>query len=150
MRQNLTLVSLEGRGRYWYGHDVGDGVQVAILDAGRMTSRANAIHEVSAALQFPLPYTENFSAVEDWLRNMEWYSHIDSFRVVVDDAGLILGTEGELQSDTMLAIFVSVARHWASPDAARRAPDGGPWFELELACREGDLAAMRLFVDAVP
>src|SRR4051812_6858993 len=69
------------------------GLTVRTVRGAKMRSTQALMDEVSAALQFPDYFGENWAALDECMADMEWLLPVKGFVLVVRDADLVLVDE---------------------------------------------------------
>lgn len=121
------------------------GLTVWFVRGHKMRTVDRLFDEVSAALQFPHYFGENWSAFDECLADMEWSPSRVGFVVVVLDAIEVLSDESEAELGTLVSVIAHAAETYAE------AIDSGEWwdrsalpFHVVLQADQGESALVRL------
>ncbi len=115
---------------------------VRVVRGQKMRTESSLFNEISAALQFPYYFGENWDALDECLNDLEWLPG-NAYLVVVSDALSTL-TEEPSKLATLAKVLKRTCAEWA---AGRT--EGQPWdtpptpFKVLLHCpplQEGELA----------
>jgi RNAse (barnase) inhibitor barstar len=113
------------------------GGVVRHLRGSKMRTRDDLFDEISAALQFPYYFGENWDALDECMNDLEW--HPGGCHVVgIIDAADVLSAEEDDQLEVFGRLLTSTSEEWATPIAK-----GEPWdrpaipFHVLLHCELG-------------
>lgn len=90
------------------------GIAVRKLRGRKTGTYAGFIHEIGAALQFPVVFGENWSATEELLQFMDEWTPGDGFTLVIEDASHLLAQE-PAELATFARILARVGTWWSQP-----------------------------------
>lgn len=120
------------------------GMTVGVVRGRTMRTVAGLFHEVSAALQFPSYFGENWAAFDESLADMEWTPSSAGLVVAVLDAVEVLSDEPEAEMATLVSAVARAAQTYAEPI------DSGEWwdrppvpFHVVLQAGEGEETTIR-------
>lgn len=90
------------------------GVYAAYLRGDRCSTARRFFREISAAMQFPKGFGENWDALSECLTDLDWLS-FQAVTVVIDDYDKLFGTRkrGRQDRETLCAVFETSAAFWA-------------------------------------
>lgn len=91
------------------------GLTVRSVRGAKMRSTAALMDEVSAALQFPYYFGENWAALDECLADMEWLMPSKGLVLVVRDADLVLCEEEVEELESFVAALRNASDEYAEP-----------------------------------
>ena len=94
-------------------------IAVRFVRGGKAATKQALLDELSAALQFPSYFGNNWDACADCLRDLSWLDHSGGIAVVFTDADRLLIDAGEPAFKTLLAVLTETAKHWDKTNAAK-------------------------------
>jgi RNAse (barnase) inhibitor barstar len=97
----------------WQLRRFGSSNRVVVLRGEKMRSFASLYDEISAALQFPYYFGNNFNALQECLVDLEWYPAA-AYVVVLLNAADTLSAEKEEDQIALLRLFERVSSEWSS------------------------------------
>lgn len=125
-RETFFTVTEEETGRAAYAAvcDAGrtPGTYAAYLRGRRCKTKAGFFREISAAMQFPDYFGENWDALFECLRDLNEWLSFRAVTVVIDDYGKLFGSgkRAEKDRETLRRIFEETAAFWAVRDVPFR------------------------------
>ncbi len=98
------------------------GTYAAYLRGKRCRTKASFFREISAAMQFPAYFGENWDALSECLRDLNEWLSFKAVTVVIDDYDRLFGSGQKASRDreTMRGVFEDAAVFWAVRDVAFR------------------------------
>ena len=98
------------------------GTYAAYLRGKRCRTKAEFFREISAAMQFPDYFGENWDALEECLRDLSEWLSFKAVTVVIDDCDRLFGSgkRAEKDRETLRGVFEDTAAFWAVRDVAFR------------------------------
>ncbi len=98
------------------------GTYAAYLRGKRCRTKAGFFREISAAMQFPAYFGDNWDALEECLRDLNEWLSFRAVTVVIDDYDRMFGSCKQAAKDreTLRGIFADAAAFWAVRDVAFR------------------------------
>jgi len=98
------------------------GTYAAYLRGKRCRTRTGFFREISAAMQFPAYFGENWDALSECLRDLNEWLSFKAITVVIDDYDRLFGSGQKAARDreTMRGVFEDAAAFWAVRDVAFR------------------------------
>ena len=98
------------------------GTYAAYLRGKRCKTRAGFFREISAAMQFPDYFGENWDALEECLRDLNEWLSFQAIVVVIDDYDRLFSAcaRAEKARETLRGIFEETAAFWAVRDVPFR------------------------------
>ena len=98
------------------------GTYAAYLRGKRCRTRAGFFREISAAMQFPAYFGENWDALSECLRDLNEWLSFKAITIVIDDYDRLFGSGQKAARDreTMRGVFEDAAAFWAVRDVAFR------------------------------
>lgn len=117
-------------------------VIVRFLRGKKMTRVGSLFDEFAAALQFPYYFGENWNALDECIRDLEWLSG-DAYVLVITDSNSLLSEESEEQLDVLINILQEAGNEWSQPVETSEA-----WsrpaiaFHVLFQCTESDKPAV--------
>src|SRR3954471_10265372 len=97
------------------------GTTCRVVRGHKMQDVRGLHNEFGAALQFPSYYGENWTALSDCMRDLEWLP-FKSFVLVVTRANLVLKNEAEAAFEVLLRTLERAGAEWAE-----QVNDGEEW-----------------------
>lgn len=88
---------------------------VRTVRGAKMRSTAALMSEVSAALQFPYYFGENWAALDECLADMEWLLPCKAIVLLVCDAELVLVDEGAEALEAFVATLGNASNEYGEP-----------------------------------
>jgi RNAse (barnase) inhibitor barstar len=85
---------------------------VRILRGAKMTSEERLYDEFAASLQFPYYFGENWDALDECLRDLDWLSG-DAYVLILLDASRILSSEDRAQLPTLIRVLKRARDEWS-------------------------------------
>jgi len=120
------------------------GLTVRVVRGRKTRTVEKLFDEVSAALQFPYYFGENWAAFDECLSDMDWLPSRVGIVVAVLDAVEVLSDEPEAELTTLARVMTHAARTYAEPI------DFGEWwdrpalpFHVVLQTREDEEVLVR-------
>ena len=120
------------------------GLIVRLVRGRKMRTAEGLFDEVSAALQFPYYFGENWSAFDECLTDMDWLPSTAGLVVIVLDSGEVLCDEPDEELGTLVRVIGHAAETYAEP------VESGEWwdrpalpFHVVLHIGVGEEASMR-------
>ena len=120
------------------------GLTARLVRGHKMRTVGGLFDEVSAALQFPYYFGENWSAFDECLADMDWLPSRVGIVVAVLDAVKVLSDEPAAELSTLARVIVHASETYAEPI------DSGEWwdrpalpFHVVLQAREDEEALVR-------
>lgn len=120
------------------------GLTVRVVRGHKMRTVDSLFDEVSAALQFPYYFGENWAAFDECLADMDWLPSRVGIVVAVLDAVEVLSDEPEAELGALVSVITHAAETYAEPI------DSGEWwdrpplpFHVVLQTKEGEEALVR-------
>lgn len=120
------------------------GLTVRFVRGHKMRTVVSLFDEVSAALQFPYYFGENWSAFDECLTDMDWLPSRVGIVVAVLDAVEVLSDEPAAELGTLARVIAHASETYAEPI------DSGEWwdrpalpFHVVLQAREDEEALVR-------
>jgi RNAse (barnase) inhibitor barstar len=110
---------------------------VRIVRGPKMRIEPHFFDEVSAALQFPYYFGENWDALDECLNDLDWLPG-NAYLIIVSDASSML-SEDPGQLDTLVKVLKRTCAEWAAGRI-----EGKPWdtaptpFKILLHCSPGE------------
>jgi len=121
------------------------GLAVRVVRGRKMRTVDRLFDEVSAALQFPYYFGENWSAFHECLADMDWLPPSAGIVIMVLDAVEVLCDEPDAEMDVLVRVVGHAANTYAEPI------DRGEWwdrpalpFHVVLQASPGDEALVRM------
>ena len=99
------------------------GLTVRVVRGQKMRSVQGLFDEMAAALQFPYYFVENWPALSECLRDMDWLPLSQGVVVVILDAGQVLADESAVELATLATAIVNASDMYARPIAE------GEWWD---------------------
>jgi RNAse (barnase) inhibitor barstar len=93
---------------------------VRVIRGAKSRSAADFFNECGAALQFPDYFGENWDALDECLRDLEWLPG-DAYLLVLTDADLVLDRDAD-QFGTLLKVLENAANEWATAQDSQGVP----------------------------
>jgi RNAse (barnase) inhibitor barstar len=93
---------------------------VRVIRGAKSRTEADFFNECAAALQFPDYFGENWDALNECLRDMEWLPG-DAYLLVFTHADLLLDREAK-RLDTLLKVLEHAAAEWAKAHDSQGVP----------------------------
>jgi hypothetical protein len=84
------------------------------LRGKKMSTLEGVFNEVSAALQFPYYFGENWNAFEECIKDLSWLQG-DAYIIVITDSMDLLSEESEEQIDALLTYLCEAGEEWSNP-----------------------------------
>lgn len=96
------------------------GTYVAYIRGKRCRTKAGFFRELSAAMQFPSYFGENWDALTECLCDLDKWLSFKAVTVVIEDYHLLFGSykRGERNREILRSIFEDAAVFWADRDVA--------------------------------
>lgn len=91
------------------------GLTVRTVRGAKMYSTVTLMNEVSAALQFPHYFGENWAALDECLADMEWLLPCKGIVFFVRDAELVLVDEGAEALEAFVAALRNASNEYGEP-----------------------------------
>lgn len=120
------------------------GLTARLVRGRKMRTVSKLFDEVSAALQFPYYFGENWPAFDECLADMDWLPLRVGVVVVVVDAAEVLSDEPAAELTTLVRAIAHASETYAEPI------DSGEWwdrpplpFHVVLQVQEGEEALLR-------
>lgn len=120
------------------------GLTARLVRGRKMRTVSKLFDEVSAALQFPYYFGENWPAFDECLADMDWLPLRVGVVVVVVDAAEVLSDEPAAELTTLVRAIAHASEAYAEPI------DSGEWwdrpplpFHVVLQVQEGEEALLR-------
>lgn len=104
---------------------------VRVVRGKKMRQRESFFNEISAALQFPLYFGENWDALDESLADLGWLRG-EGYILFVVNAIDVLNREPSGQFEIFLQILADIAPEWAKSDTPKP-------FHVVLHCSDGEL-----------
>jgi RNAse (barnase) inhibitor barstar len=93
---------------------------VRVIRGAKSRSAADFFNECAAALQFPDYFGENWDALDECLRDLEWLPG-DAYLLVLTDADLLLDRDAD-ELGTLLKLLEHAANEWAKAHDSQNVP----------------------------
>lgn len=97
---------------YYYANESSENC-VRVVRGSKMRNCPGLFDEMSAAMQFPLSFGENWHALEEYLEYMDEWLPADGYVLVVENAGLVLSEEPPDQLRAFLTTINIVGEWWS-------------------------------------
>ena len=114
---SIMHISIPKDGLYtWMYTEAGKGMYVAYLRGSRCKTEDDFFKEISAALQFPDYFGENWPALDECLCDLEWL-RLTGILLAVDDFSFMFSGQKELQEmlkERTVKYFTIMADYWIS------------------------------------
>jgi RNAse (barnase) inhibitor barstar len=120
---------------YRLNYEKGSTLAVRFVRGNKMRRLSDLYDEVSAALQFPDYFGENWDAFEDCLTDLEWLPAV-GYALLVSRANEVLREEPDKQFETLMSVLAATCEEWAQTVTPK------PYHVL-LQCEEGDVEILR-------
>lgn len=92
------------------------GTYTSYLRGARCRTETDFFHEISASLQFPFYFGENWAAMDEFLCDLEWLN-FQKMLIVVDDFGQMFSERPELKGklqELVVKYLRLMAEYWES------------------------------------
>ena len=92
----------------------GCGRYVAVLRGERMQNFASFFQEIAAALQFPYYFGNNWNALDECMKDLEWLT-AKSFIIGITNSELVLSQEGNDDRHAFGVLLKETCEDWSMP-----------------------------------
>lgn len=98
------------------------GLSVRTVRGKKMRTVPQLFDEVSAALQFPYYFGENWNAFDECLSEIDWFPFGNGFVIVIRDAECVLADEPNAEIRTLVRLFTTAHETYSVA-----VEEGGSW-----------------------
>lgn len=122
-------------------------VVVRVIRGAKAATEGELFDEMSAALQFPYYFGENWNAIDECLTDLEWLSG-DSYVLFFTDSAQLLAQEPPSRLGLLWQVLGNAAAEWARPRHEGGARAARP-FHVVFQCTEEEETAIQARLRAI-